>query len=152
MSNEPSILRDAPFMDALFDLLIPPGDDGRMLGAGSLGLSGGLADALEADARWMGPVSAGLRALRDAARERDPGGLAALSPGARLEVLESQLERHPALVRGITTPLYLAYYQHPDTLERLGEPPRPPFPGGFDVEATNPTLLEQLRARARTQS
>jgi len=151
MSTEPSVLRDATFMDALLDLLIPPGDDGRMPGAGSLGLSGQLAGALEADVRFGRAVESALRALRDAALERDAGGFAALSRAARLEVLEAQLERHPELLRGLTTPLYLAYYQHPAALAGLGQPARPPFPGGFEVDETSPVLLEKLRARARTQ-
>lgn len=33
---------------------------------------------------------------------------------------------------------------------RLGEPPRPPFPEGFEVEPTDEELLERLRARKRT--
>ena len=41
--------------------------------------------------------------------------------------------------------LYPAYYQHPLVLESLGEPPRPPFPEGFEVESSDPELLAKLR-------
>ena len=78
--------------------------------------------------------------LREAALERDPAGFAALSSDERLEVVESQLKAHPALMNGITRHLYLAYYQQPTVLAGLGEPPRPPFPEGFEVEQTDSQL------------
>lgn len=149
MTNEQTLLRDDTFMQAFLDTVIPPSDDGRMPGAGSLGLSAELADALEADERLSLAVGAALRAVQDAALERDPGGLPALSLGSRLELVESHLMEHPAL-NGVTRHLYLAYYQHPAVLEGLGEPPRPPFPGGFEVDETDTELLEKLRARARS--
>ena len=101
MSAEPSVLRDVAFMDALLDLLIPPGDDGHMPGAGSLDLSDELADAVEADARFGPAITSALQAIRDAARARDPGGLAALPAAARLEVIETELAQQPALIRGL---------------------------------------------------
>jgi hypothetical protein len=87
--------------------------------------------------------------VQDAAIVRDSAGFSELSPEARLEVVESQLMAHPALMNGITSHLYLAYYQHPAVLEGLGEPARPPFPEGFEVEETDPKLLDALRERAR---
>lgn len=148
MTNEPSLMRDAAFMAALLDTLIPASDDGRMPGAGTLGLAAGIADDMEASDRFGPAIASALRAVQDAALEHDAGGLAALSPEARHELLEAQVAAHPDLLRGITTPLYLAYYQHPAALEGLGEPPRPPFPGGFEVDETSPELFEKLRERA----
>jgi hypothetical protein len=51
---------------------------------------------------------------------------------------------------GVTSHLYLAYYQHPTVLAGLGEPARPPFPEGFEVEETDEELLEKLRERGRS--
>lgn len=143
-------LRDSAFMQAFLDLVIPPSPDGRLPGAGSLDLTSGLADQLEADAMLAPPVQAGLQAVREAALARDPEGLSGLSPEARVEVVEAQLGAHPLLMLGLARHLYPAYYQHPRILEGLGEPPRPPFPEGYDLEATDPQLLEKLRARQRT--
>ena len=149
MADEYPTLRDAAFMQDFLDLVIPPSEDGKMPGAGSLGLASDLADGIAADKR-LGPlVEAGLQAVQGAAAERDPAGFSELSPEARLEVVESQLVAHPALMNGITSHLYLAYYQHPKVLEGIGEPPRPPFPEGFQVEETDPKLLEKLRGRGR---
>ncbi len=144
-------LRDTAFMQAFLDLVIPPSIDGRLPSAGSLDLASGVADQLEADA-MLGPlVQAGLQALREAALARDPAGLPGLSPQARVEVVETQLGAHPLLMMGLARYVYPAYYQHPRVLEGLGEPPRPPFPEGYDLEATDPQLLDKLRARQRTQ-
>ena len=72
-----------------------------------------------------------------------------MAPQAGVKVVEAQLAAHPFLIMGILRHLYPAYYQHPQVLEGIGEPPRPPFPEGFDVEATDAELLEKLRARRK---
>lgn len=147
MTNEPTILRDAAFMQTFLDLLIPPSDDGKLPGAGSLGLSSDLAEALEAN----DAVVSGLQAVQEAALEQEPAGLSGLPPAAQSELVESQLGAHPALMAGITHQLYLAYYQHPTVLQGLGQPPRPPFPEGYTVEETDPRLIEVLEERRRSQ-
>ena len=81
------MLRDPTFMQAFLDIVIPPTADGRMPGAGTIGREAGLADSLEADTRLAAIVEAGLEAVREAAIARDPGGLPALPPPARLEVI-----------------------------------------------------------------
>ena len=147
MTDTPTPLRDSAFMQAFLDVVIPPSENGKMPGAGSLGLAAAVADALEADL-VLGPVVlAGLEAVRAAALEGDPGGLPELSRDARVGVVEGQLESQPWLMIGVARYLYPAYYQHPHVLEGLGEPPRPPFPEGYEVEATDLELLEKLWAR-----
>ncbi len=143
-------LRDPAFMQVFLDLVIPPSDDGKLPGAGSLDLSSTVAAQLEADAA-LGPfVQAGLQAIHDAALARDPAGLTGLLPQARIVVVEAQLGAHPMLMIGLGLHLYPAYYQHPQVLEGLGEPPRTPFPEGYDLEETDPRLLEKLRDRRLT--
>jgi hypothetical protein len=149
MTDTPSPLRDSSFIQAFLDVVIPPSKDGKMPGAGSLGLAAAVAAAVEADA-MLGPVVlAGLQAVREAALVRDPGGLPRLSPEARVEVVEGQLAAQSWLMLGVARYLYPAYYQHPRVLEGLGEPPRPPFPEGYELEATDPQLIEKLRTRRR---
>ncbi len=149
MSDATTPLRDPAFLQAFLDTLIPPGDDGRMPGAGSLGLGETIVARIEA-APMLGPaVGAGLAAVRDAALERDPAGFASMPPHLRAEVVESQLAAHPMLILGVGLHLYPAYYQHPRVLEGIGEPPRPPFPEGYTVDETDPALLALLEARRR---
>jgi hypothetical protein len=149
MTTQSTPLDDSDFLKAFLDVVIPPGTDGKMPGAGTLGLGPHVADALRADASLGPAVQLGLEAVRDAALARAEGGLPALSPEARLEVVKGVADAQPWLMMAVVRYLYPAYYQHPGVLEALGEPPRPPFPEGFEVEPTDPRLLERLEARRR---
>ncbi len=155
MTEAPAALNDPAFMKALLDLLIPPGaSDDRpgaddLPGAGALGLSAGVVTALQADP-LLGPlVEAGAQALREAALSQHPQGLSGMTSQAGTKLVETQLtSSHPLLIMGLSRYLYPAYYAHPRVLQGIGEPPRPPFPDGFEIEATAPELLEKLRARS----
>ncbi|HSP56167.1 MAG TPA: hypothetical protein VLS25_11335 [Dehalococcoidia bacterium] len=134
-------------MDALLNLVIPPDESGSLPGAGALGLSAAVAAALQADS-LLGPlVEAGVQGVREAALSNHPEGLSGMTPEAGTKLVETQLSGRPFVIMGILRYLYPAYYQHPLVLTGIGEVPRPPFPEGFDVEATDPRLLEKLRAR-----
>jgi len=150
MTDTPAALNDDDFMNALLDLVIPPSSSGDLPGAGTLGLSPAVATALQADP-LLGPlVEAGASALMEAALSEHPGGLPGITPQAGKKLVETQLTgSHPLFVMGLSRYLYPAYYGHPRVLEGIGEPPRPPFPEGFDLEATAPELLEKLRARRK---
>jgi hypothetical protein len=87
--------------------------------------------------------------MREAALSQHPQGLPGMAPQAGAKLLEAQLTSHPFLIVGISRYLFPAYYQHPQVLTGIGEPPRPPFPKGFDVEPTDPKLLEKLQARRK---
>ena len=149
MTEPPAALNDPRFMKALLDLVIPPSAPGDLPGAGALGLSAAVVTAIQADPA-LGPlVEAGTQAVQESALSQHPEGLAGMAPQAGVKVVEAQLAAHPFLIMGILRHLYPAYYQHPQVLEGIGEPPRPPFPEGFDVEATDAELLEKLRARRK---
>lgn len=149
MTESPTALNDEGFMEALLDLVIPPNASGSLPGGGALGLSPAIATALQADP-LLGPmVEAGLRAVKEAALSQHPEGLPGMTPEAGTKLIEAQVSAHPFLMMGLLRYLYPAYYQHPQVLSGIGEPPRPPFPEGFDVEATDASLLEKLQARRR---
>ncbi len=152
MTETTAALDDQNFMKALLDLVIPPSLSGELPGAGALGLEPAVATALQADP-LLGPlVEAGAQAVREAGLTQHPEGLSGMTPQAGTKVVETQLtSSHPLLIMGLARYLYPAYYQHPRVLEGIGEPPRPPFPEGFDVEATDAGLLEKLQARRKTQ-
>ena len=147
MTEKGAALNDHDFTKALFDLVIPPSTSGDLPGAGALGLEPAVATALQADP-LLGPmVEMGAQAVREAALTEHPEGLPGMVAKDGTKVLEAQLTAHPFLMMGMLRYLYPAYYQHPRVLEGIGEAPRPPFPEGFDVEATDAELLEKLRAR-----
>lgn len=147
MPDDASPLHDHDLLCAILDLLIPPRADGRLPGAGALGLAPQVGADLAADPRFGPVVEAGLAAVRDAAAAQHPGGFTALEPDERLALFEELLPAHPALVPGLTYQLYLAYYQHPTVLAGLDEPARPPFPEGYEIEQTDPELLALLESR-----
>ena len=149
MTETTNPLRNTPFMQALFDLVIPPSRDGAMPGAGNLDLTSTVAASVEADV-LLGPVvAAGLRAVCDAALAIHPAGLPGLSPAVRLDVVRAVVNSHTTLMNAMARHLYPAYYQHPAVLDALGEPARPPFPEGFQVEPTDAKLLAELHARRK---
>ena len=149
MTESPTALNDQEFMDALLNLVIPPNASGSLPGAGTLGLSLEVAAGIQGDP-LLGPmVGAGVQAVRDAALSQHPQGLGGMTPEAATKLVETQLSANPFIMVGLLRYLYPAYYQHPQVLKGIGKAPRPPFPEGFDVEATAPELLEKLRARRK---
>lgn len=137
-------------MDALLDLVIPASESGSLPGAGSLGLSAGIAAALPADP-LLGPIiGSGLESLRRAALSQHPDGLAGLTAEDGTKLVQAQVSANPFFMMGLLRYLYPAYYQHPKALSGIGAPARPPFPEGYAVEPTDPALLGKLQARRRT--
>ena len=112
-----------------------------------MGLATTVSADLSADANYGPIVEFGLAALQNTARERDPAGFLALASDERLAIFEAQLEKHPALMRGLMHHLNLAYYSHPTVLAGLDQPVRPPFPEGYEIEQTDPALLALLESR-----
>lgn len=151
MTETTAALDDHDFMKALLDVLIPPSASGELPGAGALGLAPAVTTELRADA-MLGPlVESGAQDVRETALSEHPDGLAGLGQEAGAKLLEARLTSHPLLIIGILRYLYPAYYQHPRILEAIGEPARPPFPEGFEIEATDAGLLEQLEARRKAE-
>ena len=151
MADTAEALDDRQFMDALFDLLIPADESRGLPGAGSLDLSvetvrGVLGDSL------LGPfVEPGTQALYDAALTEHPEGLAGMTREAGTKLIQTISSAHPILVMGLLRHLYPAYYAHPKVLVGIGEPSRPPFPEGFDVQPTDPELLKKLQERRKAK-
>jgi hypothetical protein len=149
MTEPPTALNDQAFMDALLNLVIPPNASGILPGAGALGLSHAVATGLQADP-LLGPmVKGGVQAIWEAALSQHPDGLPGMAPEAGTKLVQAQVSANPFFMMGMLRYLYPAYYQHPQVLRGIGEVPRPPFPEGFDVEATDARLLEKLQARRR---
>lgn len=129
--------RDRIF-DALLDELIPPCAERGMPGAGELRL----AASLRASVPELDPVvDAALDFLGEPFPDADPE-----TRRARVEALASA---QPAAVPGILFHLYRLYYAHPRVLEGLGMPPRAPYPEGYEIEPSEPSGLESVRAREK---
>jgi hypothetical protein len=151
MAATAGALDDQPFMDALFDLLIPADESRGLPGAGTLDLLAETVRGVRGDP-LLGPfVEPGAQALYDAGLTEHPDGLAGMSRESGTKLLQTILSAHPILVMGLLRHLYPAYYANPKVLSGIGVPPRPLFPEGFDVQPTDPGLLAKLQARRRAQ-
>ena len=137
-------MNEAATLRAVLDALIPPSPERGMPGAGALGLAEHLLDAVPQLAPVVDPA---LAELERVARDRGAADFASLSPEVRQQLLEGLSEHHPAFLAGVLFQVYQASYAHPDVLEALGMPPRPPHPLGYEVEADDLCLLEKVRGR-----
>ena len=126
------------------DEVIPPSDDGRMPGAGALGLAEVLGERAE-----LAPIlEAGLDALDERARAAGATDFAALGPEERRAAFAEMPGAEPAFFSALLSQTFVAYYQHHDVLVALGLGGRPPFPLGYDVPPTDLSILDGVRARA----
>jgi hypothetical protein len=131
----------------LLDEIVPARDDGRLPGAGALGLAPHVASAVEAKPE-LGPVLAqGLAALEGLVRARGAAGLADLARADRLAALAELGAEAPAFLPTLTFLSYVSYYQDPRVLAALGHEPRPPFPKGYELPPGDFALLDPVRRR-----
>ena len=130
----------------VLDEVIPPSDDGRLPGAGELGL----AEHLEQNVPELEPfVVQGLAALDELAGGRGAEGFATLPRADRPEVLNEHAVVDPGFLPGLIFQTYVAYYMHDRVVEALGFEARPPFPKGFDLEQGDLGRLERVRSGPR---
>jgi hypothetical protein len=124
------------------DLLVPACDDGRLPGAGALGL-----------AEFLERAAAGDPELRDALAEvmarLAAEGFAELEPVARVARLQALAGAAPGAFRQLVVHTYRGYYCHPRVTEALGLEARPPFPRGYSVPPTDFSILDPVRRRGK---
>jgi hypothetical protein len=140
---------EARALAAVLDVLVPPSADGRLPGAGALGLARRVEDAMARAPQLTAAVREALAGLAALARERGADALEALAPEPREAVLREVAARVPSFVPGLLFHTYAGYYQHPDVLAAIGLEPRPPFPKGYAVPPSDlDALLAPVRSRA----
>ncbi len=138
----PPSVRDS--LDALLDCLIPPSRDGRLPGAGALGIGRYVAARLGASAAVLLP---GFAALDARARDRGGAKFVDLAPERRSEVVAAYASEDPGFLPGLIFHTYAGYYQEPAVQHALGMEGRPPHPKGYTVGPDDPRLLDPVRAR-----
>ena len=136
-------------LTGVLDEIIPPSRDGKLPGAGELGLVDYIADAVEKSPELKPAILEGLSALEDLSGGRSSEGFCALSKDEKAELLNELATTVPAFLPGLTFQTYLGYYQHPRVMEGLGLPGRPPHPKGYELEMGDLGLLDPVRARPR---
>ena len=147
--HEPALTPEqAGALVAVLDALLPRSGDGRLPGAGELGLLGRIEGEMRKAPELAHAVRQGLAGLAALARGRAPGGFAALAAQEREPLLRELAMQQPGFLPGLLFHTFAAYYQHPRVLAGLGLEPRPPFPKGYAMEASDlDGLLEPVRRR-----
>jgi hypothetical protein len=139
MSDDPTRPRfsaaEVRVLTLALDEIIPPRADGRLPGAGALGVAGDVEAVLQKTPELLRMVAEGLAAL-------DARGFARLSHTERSDALS---ELPPVVILHA----YSAYYQHPRIAEALGLEPRPPHPKGYEMAPNDLSLLDLVRRRGR---
>jgi hypothetical protein len=123
----------------VLDAIVPPSADGRMPGAGALGLAGAVEQLMARTPGALASLATSLDALAAT-------GFGALAPERRAEALDAF---DPALVPGLLFPTYTSYYQDPRVYAALGLEPRPPHPKGHTLEPGDLRGLEAVRRRGK---
>ena len=136
-------------LSCLLDLIIPPRPDGRVPGAGALGLVASIEEAIRKSPDLRPAVVGGLAALAEVARERGAGEFAALCDDDRLQALNQVAASAPAFLPGLIFHTYVSYYQNGRVAEALGLEARPPHPRGYELETGDLGLLEAVRRRPK---
>lgn len=127
---------------SVLDELIPARPDADLPAAGQLDLAGAVEAALRTAPMLHAMAVEGLKDLDDAARRRFGRGFPDLNGADKVTLLGEQ-----GFVLPLTLHAYIAYYQHPRVVSALGLEPRPPHPQGYEVEPSDLTLLDPVRAR-----
>jgi len=133
----------------ILDHVIPPSADGRLPGAGALGMA---AQVVEAMRRAPEMELAVLPALDDAesqARQRHGCAFVELSPEQQGALVRGLENAHPALIPTLAFHVYVAYYQHPRVIAALGLEARPPHPRGYEMAPNDLGLLDPVRRRGK---
>lgn len=133
-------------LDGVLDGLIPPSADGRLPGAGRIGLVASLDEALK-KAEALRPVIE--QGLDTVAQLVAGGDLAAMSPEERARTMKDLESRDAGFLMTLMFLAYPAYYQHPKVLTALGLEPRPPHPEGYPMKPHDLSLLDPVRGRGK---
>ncbi len=135
----------------VLDAIIPPSTDGKLPGAGELGLANDIAQALRQAPETMPTIVQGLSAIDDLARRRNAPAFATLSVAERQEVLRTHATADQGFLPTLIFYVYTSYYRHPRVVEALGLEARAPHPKGYEMapQDLDPALLAPVRRRAK---
>jgi hypothetical protein len=133
----------------VLDELIPSRPDGRLPGAGTLGMGAVVQHAAAGSPDVEQVLAAGFAALEKLARRSDPKGFGALSRAARIEALGDLEKVEPMFIPTLMTLACVGYYSDERVLKVIKGDARPPHPLGYAIEADDFSQLDRVRARGK---
>jgi hypothetical protein len=140
---------DKHLLALVLDELIPPSDDGRLPGAGALGVAADVDAQAKATPGLCDVIAGGLTAIDGLSRARNAGGFAALSRTERVAVLHELEAADPVFVPTLMMLTYVGYYGNDRVVAALKPETHAPHPHGYDVAPDDLSLLDPVRARGK---
>ena len=132
-----------PVLDAILDELIPPSDDGKIPGAGALGVAEFLPTANAYASDPVGSIQTILNALSD--------DFAALPKDEKIADLNRVEAAHGQAFETLVRLTYMGYYSRPDTRPHFGIGAHPIHPLGYFVARESDAMLDELTAPVRAR-
>lgn len=126
---------------AVLDTIVPASVEDGMPGAGAAGVAQHVVAALEQAPEHEPGVVAGLAALG--------AEFLGLDGPERAAALEALAPSQPGFLPLLLFQTYQGYYESPEVLAALGLPPRAPHPLGYDMEPSDLSLLDPVRAKGK---
>ncbi len=127
----------------VLDEIIPPNPDGRLPGAGAIGLG----DTLAARPELWPLIEAGIQAIDAIAQQRGATTFAELPRADRRGVLDESVATAPVFLPTLIAQTFVGYYQDAAVREALGLDAGAPFPKGYAVAPTDFSILDPVRRR-----
>lgn len=140
---------DKNILALILDELIPPSEDGRLPGAGALGVAADVEAAVKATPALAPVIQGGVSALEGLSRARNAEGFGALSRTERLAVLHELEGADPVFVPTVMMLAYVAYYGNDRVVAALKPDTHAPHPRGYEVEPDDTALLDPVRSRGK---
>jgi hypothetical protein len=140
---------DKNILTLILDELIPPSGDGRLPGAGALGVAADVEAAVEATPALAPVIQGGVAALERLSRARKAEGFGALSRAERVAVLHELEGADPVFVPTLMMLAYVGYYGNDRVVAVLKPDANAPHPRGYEVEPDDAALLDPVRSRGK---
>jgi hypothetical protein len=144
MSDEAFSADAKRILASVLDEIIPPGADGKIPGAGEVGVADYLDRSLAAMPGLKSMVVDGVLELDAQARTRHGRGFIELSKPEKVQLLSEQ-----GFMMPLTLHTYAGYYHADRVIEALGLEPRAPHPKGYEMEPDDFSLLDPVRKRGK---
>ena len=132
-------------LNAVLNELIPARADGRVPGAGDLGVAAFLGRAAAADdglAVHLRTASTTVAELVKAAG----GPFEALAPENRRDLVAELESSAPEAFQALLRQTYMGYYSRPDVRVLFGLSDQPTQPNGYDMPSESPEFMAELTA------
>ncbi|MFS4580011.1 gluconate 2-dehydrogenase subunit 3 family protein [Phaeobacter sp. C3_T13_0] len=130
-------------LDAILDELIPPSDDGKIPGAGALGV----AEFLPTAQAYAPDPAGSVQTIIDAVS----GDFEALPRDEKVAVLKRVEAAHVQAFETLVRLTYMGYYSRPDMRPHFGVGSHPIHPKGYPVERETDALMDELTAPVRAR-